>query len=149
MKASATIGTNDTTINNNMNTTGLNPAGNDLLQAISTGGLSALQVVVASGDAFPPLKAAVVETLAIIGIVKVCVLTVVTLSQLFMRWRQTFKFNEKDWAAFSGSLIEKVEEIVRATCRYNNSQVLLTLQPNFEDLKGCVVLMCYCAYCLD
>ena len=58
-----------------MNIIGLNPAGNDLLQAISGGGLSALEVVAASGDIFPPLKVAVVEALAIIGIVKVCVLT--------------------------------------------------------------------------
>ena len=72
MNATATISTNDT---KNMNTTGLNPAGNDLLQAISEGGLCALEVVAASGDTFPPLKAAVIEALAIIGIVKVCVLT--------------------------------------------------------------------------
>ena len=71
MNATATIGTNDT---NNMNTSGLNPAGNNL-QAIGGGGLLALEVVAASGDTFPPLKAAVVEALAIIGIVKVCVLT--------------------------------------------------------------------------
>ena len=79
MNVNATIGTNDTTTTttttNNMNITGLDPAGNDLLQAISGGGLSALEVVAASGDAFPPLKAAVLEALAIIGIVKVCILT--------------------------------------------------------------------------
>ena len=69
-----TIVANNTNNNNNMNTTGLNPAANDLLQAISGGGLSALEVVTASRDAFPPLKAAVVQALAIIGIVKVCVL---------------------------------------------------------------------------
>ena len=40
----------------------------------------------------------------------------------------------------SESLIEKIEEIVEATCQYNDSQVLLTLQPKFEDLKRCVVL---------
>ena len=34
-----------------------------------------------------------------------------------------------------------MEEIVQATCQYNKSQVLLTLQPNFENMKGCVVLM--------
>ena len=67
-----------------MNTTGLNPAGNDLLQAISGGGLPSLEVVAASGDTFPPLKAAVVETLAIIEIVKVCVLTSVIPSCLSM-----------------------------------------------------------------
>ena len=55
-----------------MNTTGLNSVRNDLLQAISGGGLSAFEVVTASGDAFPPLKAAVLEALAIIEIVKVC-----------------------------------------------------------------------------
>ena len=55
-----------------MNTTALNPAGNDLLQVISGGGLPALQVVAASGDTFPPLKAAVVEALAIIETVEVC-----------------------------------------------------------------------------
>ena len=82
MSATATISTNDT---KNMNTTGLNPAGNDLLQAISGGGLSALEVVAASGDTFPPLKAAVVEALAIIGIVKVCVLTSIIRSHLSMR----------------------------------------------------------------
>jgi hypothetical protein len=72
MNAYATIGTNDTNNNNNMNTTALNPAGNDLLQATSGGSLPALEVVAASGDAFPPLKAVVVDALAIIGIVKVC-----------------------------------------------------------------------------
>ena len=82
MNANATIGTNNT---NNMNITGLNPAGNDLLQAISAGGLSALKVVAASGNAFPPLKAAVVEALAIIEIVKVCLLTSIILSCLCMR----------------------------------------------------------------
>ena len=71
MNTNVTIGTNDT--NNNMNTTGLNPTANDLMQAISGGGLSALEVVAASGDVFPPLKVAVVEALAIIGIVEVCV----------------------------------------------------------------------------
>ena len=39
---------------------------------ISGGGVSALEAVAASGDAFPPLKAAVIEALAIIKIVKVC-----------------------------------------------------------------------------
>ena len=82
MNANATIGTNDTTNDNNMNATGLNSPGSDLLQAVSGGGLSALQVVAASGDAFPPLKAAVVDALAIIGIVKVCVLTPIILSRL-------------------------------------------------------------------
>ena len=80
MNANATIGTNTTTNNNYMNTTGLNPAANDLLQAISGGGLSALEVVTASGDAFPPLKAVVIEALATIRIVKVCVLTSIILS---------------------------------------------------------------------
>ena len=74
MNANATIGTNDTNNANNMDTTGLNPIGSDLLQAISGGGLPALTVVAASGDTFPPLKAAVVGALAIIEIVKVCVL---------------------------------------------------------------------------
>ena len=74
MNANATTGSNYTNNNSNMNTvTGLNPTANDLLQAIS--GLSALEAVTASGDAFPPLKAAVVEALAIIGIVKVWILT--------------------------------------------------------------------------
>ena len=82
MNANAIIGTNDTTTNNNVNTSGLNPAANDLLQAISGGGLSALEAVAASGGAFPPLKAAVVEALAIIGIVGVCVLTSIILSHL-------------------------------------------------------------------
>ena len=81
MNANATIGTNDT---NNLNTTGSNPTANDLLQAISGGGLSALEAVTASNDAFPPLKAAVVEALAIIGIVKVSVLTSIILSHLSM-----------------------------------------------------------------
>jgi len=84
MNANTAIGTNDTNNNNNMNTTGLNPTGNDLLQAISGGGLPALQVVAASGDTFPPLKAAVIEALAIIGIIKVCVLTSIILSHLSM-----------------------------------------------------------------
>ena len=144
MNANATIGTNDTTTNNNVNTTGLNPAGNDLLQAISGDGLSALEVVAASGDTFPPLKAAVVEALAIIGITKVSVLTALILSYISMRWRQTFKINEKDWAAFSGSLVQKVQEIVHATCQYNKSQVPLTLQSNLENLKWCVVLTVLC-----
>ncbi|EDR03924.1 uncharacterized protein LACBIDRAFT_306600 [Laccaria bicolor S238N-H82] len=115
MTANETISTNNT---NNMNITGLNLAGNDLLQAISVGGLPALEVVAASGDTFPPLKAAVVEALAIIGIVK------------------KFKINKKDWAAFSGSLIRKVEEIVQAICQYNESRIPLTLQSNVENLKG-------------
>ena len=88
MNANATTGSNYTNNNNNMNTTGLNPTANDLLQAISGGGLSALEAVTASGDAFPPLKAAVVEALAIIGIVKVCVLISVILSCLSMRWHR-------------------------------------------------------------
>ena len=79
MNANATIGINNT---DNMN---MNPAGNDLLQAISAGGLSALEVVAASDNTFPPLRAAVVEALAIIGIVKVCVLTSIILSHLSMR----------------------------------------------------------------
>ena len=70
MNSNATIGTNDPNTNN-VNTTGLNSAGNDLLQAIAGGGLLSLEVVAAAGDTFPPLKAAVVEALAIIGIVKV------------------------------------------------------------------------------
>ena len=82
MNANATIGPNNT---NNMNATALNPAGNDLLQVISGGGLPALEVVAASGDTFPPLKAAVVEALAIIETVKVCVLTSIILSLLPMR----------------------------------------------------------------
>ena len=68
-----------------MNTTELNPPGNDLLQVIGGGGLPALEVVAASGDTFPPLKAAVVEALAIIGIIKVCVLTSFIPSCLSMR----------------------------------------------------------------
>ena len=39
---------------------------------IGGGGVSTLEAVAASGDAFPPLKAAVIEGLAIIKIVKVC-----------------------------------------------------------------------------
>ena len=31
-----------------------------------------------------------------------------------------------------------MEEIVQATCQYNEGEVLLTLQSNFESLKGCV-----------
>ncbi|EDR01074.1 uncharacterized protein LACBIDRAFT_395470 [Laccaria bicolor S238N-H82] len=118
MNANATIGTSDTTTNNNMHTTGLNPVGNDLLQAVSGGGLSALEAVAASGDAFPPLKAAVVEALEIIGIVK------------------KFKINKKDWAAFSVSLIQKVGEIVQAVRQYNESHVPSALQSNLENLKG-------------
>ena len=74
MSTNATIDTNNTNNTNKMNITGLlNPAGDDLLPAISAGGLSTLEVVAASEDTFPPLKAAVVEALAIIEIVKVCV----------------------------------------------------------------------------
>ena len=82
MTANATIGANNTSNTNNMNINGLNPTGDDLLQAISAGGISALEVVAASGDIFPPLKAAVIEALTIIGIVKVRVLTVIILSHL-------------------------------------------------------------------
>jgi hypothetical protein len=57
--------------------------------------------------------------------------------------------NKKDWAAFSGSLIQKVEEIVQATCQYNKGQVPSTLQSNFEDLKGCVALIVFCGYLFD
>ena len=78
MNAKSTIGNNNT---NNMN---LNLTGNDLLQVISTGGLSALEVVAASGDTFSPLKVAVAEVLVIIGIVKVCVSTSIILSHLSM-----------------------------------------------------------------
>ena len=85
MNANATIGPNNTNNTNNMNTTEFNPAGNNLLQVIGGGGLPALQAVAASGDTFPPLKAAVVGALAIIGIVKVCVLTAIILSRLPMR----------------------------------------------------------------
>ena len=84
MHANATIVTNDNNTNN-MNITRLNPAGNDLLQSISGGGLPALEFVAASGDIFPPLKAAVVETLAIIGIVRVRVLISIIPSRLSMR----------------------------------------------------------------
>ena len=143
MNANATIGTNDTTTNNNTNTSGLNPAGNDLLQAISGGGLSALEVVAASGDAFPPLKAAVVEALAIIGIVKVGIFTVIILPCPSNQWPQKFKINKKDWATFSGSLVQKVDEVVQATCQYNKSQVPSTWYSNFEILKGCVVVMVF------
>jgi hypothetical protein len=115
--------------------------GSNLLQVISRGGLSALEVIAASGNTFPPLKVAVVEALAIIGIIKVCVLTSIILSCLSMQWHQKFKTNKKDWATFSESLIEKIEEIVQATCQYHGSEVLLTLKPNFENLKGYVVLM--------
>ena len=69
MDANATIGTNNT---NNMSTTGLHSMGNNLLQVIGTRGLPALEIVAASGDAFPLLQAAVIEALAIIRIVKVC-----------------------------------------------------------------------------
>ena len=75
MNANAAIGTNDTNNTNYMNATGTNFAGNHAPQAISGGGLSTLEIVAASDDIFPPLKAAVVEALAIIGIVKVCILT--------------------------------------------------------------------------
>ena len=84
INANVIIGTNDANNTNNMNTTGLNPAGNDL-QAISGGGLHSLEVVAASGDTFPPLKAAVIEALAIIGIVKVCVLASIISSRLSMQ----------------------------------------------------------------
>ena len=67
-----------------MSVIGLNPVGNDLLQAISMGSLSPLEVVAVSDDTFPPLKTAVVEALAIIGIVKVCVFTSIILSHLSM-----------------------------------------------------------------
>jgi hypothetical protein len=138
MNTNTTISTNN---NNNMNTTGLNPTANGLLQAISGGGLSALEVVAASGDAFLPLKAAVVEALAVIGIIKVCVLTAIIPSRLSMLLLQQFKINKKDWAALSGTLIQKVEEIVQATCQYNESHVPSALQSNLENLKGCVVLI--------
>ena len=85
MNANATIGPNNTNNTDNMNTTALNPAGNDLLQVISGGGLPALQVVAESGDTFPLLKAAVVEALAIIEIVKVCVLNSIIPTCLSMR----------------------------------------------------------------
>jgi hypothetical protein len=39
------------------------------------------------------------------------------------------------------SLIEKIEEIVQAICQYSESPDQLTLQSNFENLKGCVVLI--------
>ena len=82
MNANATIGTNDANNNNNMNTTWLNPTPNGLLQAINGGGLSALEAVAVSSGAFPPLKAAVVEALAVIGIIGVCILTSFILSHL-------------------------------------------------------------------
>ena len=63
MNANATIGTN----------------------TISAGGLSALEVIAASDDTFPPLKAAVVEALALIGIIQVCVFISIILLHLSMR----------------------------------------------------------------
>ena len=133
-----------------MNTTSLNITGNDLLHVIGGGGLPALEMVAASSDTAPPLKEAVMEALAIIGIVTVCVLTLIILSRLSMRWYQKFKINKKDWAAFSVSLINKIKEVVQATCQYNESQVLsLTLKSNFENLKGYTVLILFFGYCLD
>ena len=137
MNTNMTISTNNTNNTNKMNITGLlNPAGDDLLPAISAGGLSTLEVVAASDDTFPPLKAAVVEALAIIEIVKVCVLTSAIPSHLSTQRHQKFKTNKKNWTAFSESLVEKIKEIVQATCQYNESEVQLNLQPNFEDTKG-------------
>ena len=84
MNANATIGTN-TSNSNNMNITGLNHARNARLRAISAGGLSALEVVAGSDDTFQTLRAAVVEALAIVEIVKVCVLASIIPSHLSMR----------------------------------------------------------------
>ena len=84
MNANATISTNDPNNTNNVNASGSNPTGNELLQAISGGGLSALEAVAASGDIFSPLKEAVIEALAMIRIVKVCVLTSIIRSYLYM-----------------------------------------------------------------
>ena len=55
------------------NIAGLDPTAGDLLRAVGEGGLQTLEVVAKSEDAFSPsLKAAVMDTLAIIGITKVC-----------------------------------------------------------------------------
>ena len=55
------------------NIVGLDPTAGDLLRAVGGGGLQALEVVVQSENVFSPsLKAAVADTLAIIGITKVC-----------------------------------------------------------------------------
>lgn len=51
---------------------GLDPRG---LRVVDGGGLHALEIVAEPADVSPLLKAAVVETLAIIGIVQVCSLT--------------------------------------------------------------------------
>ena len=51
----------------------LHPTAGDLLRAVGEGGLQTLEIVANSEDAFSPsLKAAVTDTLAIIGITKVC-----------------------------------------------------------------------------
>ena len=31
--------------------------------------------------------------------------------------------------------------IIQATCQYNKSQILSTLEPDFDNLRGCVILM--------
>ena len=127
MNTNTTISTNNTNNTNKRNITGLlNPVGDDFLPAISAVSLSKLEVVATSDDTFPPLKVAVIEALAIIEIVKVCVLTSAIPSQLSMRQHQKFKTNKKNWTAFSESLVEK---IVQAACQYNESEVQLNLQP--------------------
>ena len=68
MSAHATSSTNSIG-----NIVGLVPTAGDLLRAVGGGGLQALEIVAMSENVFSPsLKAAVADTLAIIGITKVC-----------------------------------------------------------------------------
>ena len=80
LSTTSTMNVNVTTSNNNMNNIiGLDPRA---LQAINGGGFHTLEIVAESVDAPPLQKVAVVETLAIIEIVKVCSPTPINLPHL-------------------------------------------------------------------
>ncbi|EDR01072.1 uncharacterized protein LACBIDRAFT_333582 [Laccaria bicolor S238N-H82] len=105
---------NVTTSTNNI--MGLDPRA---LQVVEGGGLHTLEIVAESADVSPLLKAAVVETLALISIVK------------------EFNFSQKSWAEFTQSLIEKVKKIIQYTYHYSKDH-LFTLHYSLELFKECV-----------
>jgi hypothetical protein len=46
-----------------------------IIEAVGQGGLTVLEILVVSADAFPPLKSAAGGTLAIVNLILVCIVT--------------------------------------------------------------------------
>ncbi|EDR00229.1 uncharacterized protein LACBIDRAFT_314561 [Laccaria bicolor S238N-H82] len=114
MNVNITSNTNDAD-----NMFGLDPGAGDFLRDCGRGGLQALEIVAMSEDVFSPtLKAAVVDTLAIIDITT------------------KFNSNKKAWAEFSESLIRQVEQIVQYSCHYGKDHVPCAWQTSLDHLKG-------------